>query len=130
MNSFILSKFGYCPLVWMFHSRELNTRINKIHHRSLRIVYQDTLSSFEELLLRDQSFTIHERNIQTLGIELYKVAWGISPPIMRLVFPTKADVRYPWENIFFLGNGNTFSFGTTDLENDPNSTQKITFSNF
>ena len=115
MNSFILSQFGYCPLVWMFHSRELNTRINKIHHRSLRIVYQDTLSSFEELLLRDQSFTIHERNIQTLGIELYKVAWGISPPIMRLVFPTKADVRYPWENIFQTFNVHTVSWGTETL---------------
>ena len=115
MNSFILSQFGYCPLVWMFHSRELNTRINKIHHRSLRIVYQDTLSSFEELLLRDQSFTIHERNIQTLGIELYKVAWGISPPIMRLVFPTKADVRYPWENIFQTYNIRTVTWGTEAL---------------
>ena len=27
MTSFILSHFGYCPLVWMFHSRTLNSRI-------------------------------------------------------------------------------------------------------
>ncbi len=39
MHAFILSQFGYCPLVWMFHSRELNNRINKIHKRSLKIVY-------------------------------------------------------------------------------------------
>ena len=50
MHSFILSQFGYCPLVWMFHSRELNNRINKIHKRSLKIVYQDHKSSFETLL--------------------------------------------------------------------------------
>ena len=43
MNIFILSQFGYCPLVWMFHSRKLNNRINNIHERSLRIVYRDYL---------------------------------------------------------------------------------------
>ena len=89
MKTFILSQFGYCPLVWMFHSRNLNNRINKIHEKALRVVYQDHSSTFENLLKMDDSYTIHERNIQTLAIELYKVAYGIAPKIMRLVFPTK-----------------------------------------
>ena len=38
-KAFINSQFGYCPLVWMFHSRKLNNRINKIHERSLCLVY-------------------------------------------------------------------------------------------
>ena len=75
MISFILSQFGYCPLVWMLHSRKLNNRINRIHCRALRIVYQDRKFSFDELLAKDKSFNIHERNIQTLCIELYKVAY-------------------------------------------------------
>ena len=70
MNAFITSQFGYCPLVWMFHSRKLNNRINKIHERALRIVYNDDLSSFDELLNRDSSFTIHSRSIQALAIEI------------------------------------------------------------
>ena len=37
---FITSHFFYCPLVWMFHSRRLNNRINHIHKRALRIIYQ------------------------------------------------------------------------------------------
>ena len=41
MNAFITSQFNYSPLVWMCHSRALNTRINKIHERALRIVYDD-----------------------------------------------------------------------------------------
>ena len=64
MRSFISSQFGFCPLVWMFHSRRLNNRINSIHERSLRVVY-DEVSSFEELLIKDNSFTTHERNIQS-----------------------------------------------------------------
>ena len=88
-NAFILSQFGYCPLVWMFHSKKLNHRINKLHKRALSIVYQDSESSFEELLAKNESFTIHERNIQTLAIELYKVWHGQSPKIMELVLPLK-----------------------------------------
>ena len=28
MKTFIASEFGYCPLVWMFHSRKLNSQVN------------------------------------------------------------------------------------------------------
>ena len=31
MKAFILSRFNYCPLVWMFCDRKLN---NKINHRN------------------------------------------------------------------------------------------------
>ena len=53
----------------MFHSRKLNYRINKIH----KIVYNDHHCTFEELLERDNSFMIHERNLLKLAIEMFKV---------------------------------------------------------
>ena len=68
MKAFIESQFGYCPLIWMFHSRGVNNKINHLHKRSLRIVYKDNISSFEDLRKRDKSFTIHQRNIQSLTI--------------------------------------------------------------
>ena len=71
MKAFLASEFGYCVLVWMFHSRKLNGRINKLHERALRIVYQDYVSSFTELLEKDKSTTIHNRNIQLLATELF-----------------------------------------------------------
>ena len=78
MKAFIASEFGYCPLVWMFHSRKLNSRVNKLHERALRIVYQDYASSFTELLEKDNSTTIRNRNIQLLATELFKVKNGFS----------------------------------------------------
>ena len=42
MKSFIESQFNYCPLVWMFHNRTLNSKIDKLQERALRIVYQIT----------------------------------------------------------------------------------------
>ena len=112
MKTFILSHFGYCPLVWMFHSRKQNNRINRIHERALRIVYRDNESTFDELLFKDESFTIHERNIQSLAIELYKIAYGLSPQIMNLVLPLNPNERYPGSNIFKTRNVKTVSYGT------------------
>ena len=86
MQTFIHSQFGYCPLFWMFHSSKLKNLINNVHERALRIVYNDYLFTFSEQS-KDNYFTVHERSIQALGIELYKVANGLSPVIMTQVFP-------------------------------------------
>ena len=72
MNAFIFSQFGYCPLVWMFHSRKLNNRINNIHERALRIVYRDYKSTFKQLLKQNKSVSKHQRNLQILATEIFK----------------------------------------------------------
>ena len=67
----------------MCHSRTFNNKINRIHERALRIAYNDYKSNFKKLLQRDHSLKIHERNIQYLAIEAYKVKNGLSPVIMN-----------------------------------------------
>ena len=81
MKAFIESQFGYCPLVWMYHSRTLNNQINRLHERSLRLVYKDRTLAFEELLVTDNSVSIHHRNLQKLASEMYKVINNHSPII-------------------------------------------------
>ena len=93
MKAFIESQFGYCPLIWMFHSRKLNNRINRIHERALRLVYKDNLSTYDELLKKDNSFSIHHRNIQILAMEMYKVKHGLCPTSISDLFPLKNN-RY------------------------------------
>ena len=94
LNSFVTTQFNYCPLIWMCHSRTLNKKINRIHERALRIVYNDYKSNFKELLERDHSFTNHERNIQYLDIEAYTVKNGLSPVIMNDVFQFGKNYTY------------------------------------
>ena len=55
MNAYFMSQFGYCPLVWMNHSRTLNNHINGLHKRTLNLVYNDFSSSFSEILEKDKS---------------------------------------------------------------------------
>ena len=82
MKALIESQSRYFPLIWVFHSRGVNNKINHLHERSLRIVNKDNISSFEDLLKRDKSFTIHQRNIQLLATELFKVNGNLSNNIM------------------------------------------------
>ena len=89
MKSFITSQFGYCPLIWMFHSRQLNGRINRLHERALRITYNDENSSFEKLLEKDNSVSIHQRNLQVLAIEMLKLYRQISPDFLNEIFIRK-----------------------------------------
>ena len=75
---FFECQFKYCPLTWMFYSRKTKNRINKLHERALRLVYNDYESIFEDLLTKNGSFAVQRYNIQTLIIELYKVYNNVS----------------------------------------------------
>ena len=86
LRTFIESQFSYCPLVWMFCSRKMNNKINHIHERALRLVYQDYVTSFEDLLKKDNSLTFHQRNIHQVAIEMFKVKHDLSPPFMKEIF--------------------------------------------
>ena len=70
-KAFVQSQFKYCPIVWMFHGRRTNSKINKLDERALRIVYDDEVSTFDQLLAMDKCFCIYHQNIQRILIEIY-----------------------------------------------------------
>ena len=72
LKTFIESQFSYCSLLWMFCSKRMNDKINHIHERGLRLIYNDYTASFNELLKKDKSVSIHHRNIHNVAIEMYK----------------------------------------------------------
>ena len=78
-----MSQFNYCPLVLMCHSRGLNNKINNIHKRALRIVYQNKKSNLQNLLQKDNSVSIHMKNLKYLAKEICKVKNCLFPEIMK-----------------------------------------------
>ena len=118
MKTFIISQFNYCPLVWIFHNRALNHKINKLHERVLRIVYNDEVLSFQEMLDKDGSVTIHHRNLQKLAIEMYKIKNQISPIPMQKLFTVKEhqyDLRI--KNTWISDNIRSVKYGSETISN-------------
>ena len=85
MNAFFQSQLSYCPLVWMCHSRANNGKINRLQERCLRIIYYNKQSSFETLLVKDGSVSVHIRDLQILATEMYKIKNNI-PLIVTELF--------------------------------------------
>ena len=112
MKAYITSQFGYCPLVWMFHSRSLNNKINYLHERALRITYGDRSSSFENLLKKDNSVSIHHRNIKALATEMFKVKNNIAPEIMKKLFAPKMSCYDLHNNDLFKRRVNSVWHGS------------------
>ena len=112
LNAFITSQFFYAPVVWMFHNPKLNNHIHRIHERAFRIVYQDHNLTFEELLAKGGSFRIHDRNLQRLLIEIFKVKMKLAPEIMNEVFdiiespyPLRNELKFKSRNIRTVRDG-------------------------
>ena len=56
----------------MFHGRQTNHKINRIYQYALKIVHHGYVSSFQDLLNKDNSITTHHQNIQSLATTIYK----------------------------------------------------------
>ena len=82
-NSFIQGQFNYCPLVWMFCGRKAHSRINNIHEPSLRLIFNDYNSSFNQLLTINKDVTTHNKCLQILCTEVYKIVNGSATTIMN-----------------------------------------------
>ena len=86
----------------MFHSRQLNQKINKIQERTLRITYKDIESTFSELLQKDCAVTIHTKSLQILMTEMYKTKNELNLSFMQEIF---RENRTPYN----LRNNNEFT---------------------
>ena len=110
MKAFVHSQLGYCPLIWMFHNRNLNNKINRIHERALRIVYRDKTSNFTELLQEDNAVNVNQRNSQVLATE---VKMGFAPQLVKELFALSThayNLRSAYE--FKIENVKTLHYGT------------------
>ena len=71
----------------MFHSQRMELRVNKIHERALcAICPSDSKLIFKELLDKNKTVSIHQKNLQVLATEVFKAKLKISPEILKELF--------------------------------------------
>ena len=88
LTSVVMSNFSYCPLVWLFCSKTASKDINRTNKLALRALYGDY-----ELLARAGSVTVHQNNLQSLMIEIYKPTNHLNPSYIWEFFVRK-DIPY------------------------------------
>ena len=67
-----LLQFNYCTLKWMFHNKLFSHKIDRLHERVLHVIYV-IHSSYDEWLNLDISVSINNKDLQTLGTEMFRV---------------------------------------------------------
>ena len=107
-NAFIDSQFNYAPLLWMFCRITLYSKIDKIHHRTLKVIYQSN-DTYENLLLQSNTVSVHQRHLRFLMIEIYKSISQLNPQFMWSFF-THKDIPYNLRKGPILGLPKTHSF--------------------
>ena len=74
-------------------------------------------SSFEDLLEKDGSISIHHRNLRPITVELFKVFKGLNPVILAEVFPVIQQSQYNMRNhsYFAMPRAKTINHGSESL---------------
>ena len=93
VQSFVFSNFNYCPLVWHFSSEKSMKKIEKIHERALRFLYNDSNSSYDDLLSKAGKCTMKVSRLRTLCTEIYKTVSKLNPPFMQDILKLKETTR-------------------------------------
>ena len=80
-------------------------------------IYNDKRSSFNALLEKDGSVSIHERNIKILATEMFKVSKNLASPQMQEIFKLKNQPRYNlrYNSLFFRPLVKSVCKGTESL---------------
>ena len=106
-NTLIKSQFNYAPLIWMFSRKILYHKIEKIHHRALKVIYQ-CKEPYENLFLESSSVSIHQRHLRFLVTEIYKSMTQINPEFMWPYF-TYSNISYKLRKASILYLSSTHS---------------------
>ena len=71
INSYFISNFNYCPLVWMFSNATSLKKIENLRKRALRFLYNDYQLSDEELLDKANSSIMNVNRLRFLCLKIY-----------------------------------------------------------
>ena len=87
-NAFIDCQLNYVPLIWMFCRKTFCSKIEKLHHRTLKVIYGID-DSYNNLLLRSNYVSIHQRHLRFLVTDIFKNLSEINPKFMWSFFKQK-----------------------------------------
>lgn len=111
-KSFISANFSYCPVIWLFCGKVNSTKLEKLQVRALRFVYNDYVSTYDDLLCRANVFSLSIYRLRFLAIEVYKCVRNENPQYLNTMFVKKSSVYSLRDtDILHQPKFNTYTFG-------------------
>ena len=93
INSYFYSKLNYRPLVSIFSRAKSLNKVESLQKRALRVLYEDYVLSYEELLQKAGKVTMKVNRLKSLCIEIYKSINNINPTYMNEIFKLRKTSR-------------------------------------
>ena len=116
-NSFIMSHFNFCCTVYHFCTVGDSRKLEKLNARALRIVYNDYISTYAQLLRKNRQHCLYAKREMLLVEQVFKILYNCSPPIVPEFF-TVLESPYDLRNSKCLVQRkcNSTTFGTNTLK--------------
>ena len=109
-KAFITSHFNYCPIVWHFCGKGDIHKIEELHERVLRFVYNDYNNDYLHILQINGESTMFLQRIRKIASEVYKTINGLNPSYMlELLSFRNRNLRRPHD--LYIPRVNQIKFG-------------------
>ena len=82
-ETFIVSNFNYCPIIWHYCSLSDTQKMEKVQKRALRIVYNDYDSSYKDLRVKSKRPLMYTQRLRLILSEMHKIYHGFGPEYMK-----------------------------------------------
>ena len=115
-NTFVMSNFNYCPLIWMYHGKTSNNKVDRVQKRAQRVLHNDFNTQFEVLLETTDERKVHTKNLQKLMLQIFKCLSEEIPSFMWTFFEKK-HIKYELrsKNLLQLLKRSANTFGVNSL---------------
>ena len=91
INSYIISNFNYCPLLWIFSTAKSLNKIESLQKRVLRFLWYDDYSvSYEGLLEKAGKVKMNVNRLRNVCVEIFKSINKLNPEFMNNISKVKA----------------------------------------
>ena len=91
INSYIISNFNYCPLLWIFSTAKSLNKIESLQKRVLRFLWYDDYSvSYEALLEKAGKVKMNVNRLRNVCVEIFKSINKLNPEFMNNISKVKA----------------------------------------
>ena len=111
-----MSNFNFCPLIMHFCSKTNSDKLEKIRFRALKFIFQDFNSSYDILLQKAGTTTLHLSRMRNLALQTFKIVYGDSQPFLQ-DFVVKKDTSYDFRytNLLELPRPKSTMFGISSF---------------